>query len=237
MVRKFGGNNCPQFLSDEIVKEEFMDANLDTLLDGLLQAADMWSVFLASFVEKFIPVLPSYILFPAIGMGASDWPDLLGLCLIASLGSVAGAAAWYYIGASIGPQRVQNWVVRYGKWVFLKPALYKRMRDFYESNPFRITFIGQMIPTVRIFQALPAGVLRLPVIPFLVATALGAQFWIMPLATAGFLLRRRGWSAAEIGSSLFLTLLAFEGSIFAAFQARARWRSRSLQHALLGSND
>jgi membrane protein DedA with SNARE-associated domain len=204
-----------------------MDANLGALFDSLLKAADMWSVFLASFVEKFIPVLPSYILFPAIGMGASDWSDLLGRCLVASFGSVAGAAAWYYTGASIGPQRAQNWVIRYGKWLLLKPALYKRMRDFYEHDPFRITFIGQLIPTVRIFQALPAGVLRLPLIPFLAATALGAQVWIFPLATAGFVLRQHGWSATEVGTSLFFVLVAIEGSVFAAWRVRVRWHSRT----------
>lgn len=214
-----------------------MDANLDTLFDTLLKAVDIWSVFLASFIEKFIPVLPSYVLFPAIGMGATDWPNLLGRCLVASLGSVAGAAAWYYAGALIGPERVQHWVTRYGKWVLLKPSLYKKMRDVYERNPFRITFIGQMIPTVRIFQALPAGVLRLPVVPFLFATALGAQFWIIPLAVAGFLLRQYGWSAAEAGFSLFLTLIAIEGSIFAVLCNRARRRNRPLQQALLGLAD
>lgn len=213
-----------------------MNANVGSFVDGLLKAVDIWSVFVASLIEKFIPILPSYVLYPAIGMGAHDWADLGTRCLVATVGSVGGAAGWYSIGALIGPVRVQDWVSRYGKWVLLKPSLYRRMRDFYEGRPFRITFIGQVIPTVRIFQALPAGVLRLPLVPFLLATALGAQFWIVPLASAGYLLRRQGWSATEIGFGLFIALLIIEGSVLAAVQGRARWRSRTMQHSLPGVN-
>jgi membrane protein DedA with SNARE-associated domain len=198
---------------------------LGQALDLLLEAVDLPSVFLASFVEKFMPLLPSYVLFPAIGMGASGGADLLLRCLIATIGSVGGAAGWYCVGALIGPWRIRRMVAGYGHWVLLKPQLYDRIAASYRGRPFRITVAGQLVPTIRVFQALPAGVLRLPLLPFLAATAIGAQCWIVPLASAGYLLRRQGWSAPQVGMGLSIALLTIEAAALLIVLATARRRS------------
>lgn len=178
--------------------------------DGLLNAVDLKTVFLASLVEKFIPVLPSYILFPAIGAGASTGKDLILRCTISALGSIGGAVGWYAAGVAIGEDRVKSLVQQYGKWLFLKPRLYDQMSISYRRNPFVITVLGQMVPTVRIFHALPAGVLRLPFGLFLLATALGALCWISALAGAGYMLHLQGWSVSETGLGIFAVLVATE---------------------------
>jgi alkaline phosphatase len=183
-------------------------------LDALLEAADAKSVFLAALMEKFIPVLPSYVIFPAMGMAARGNSELLLHCLVATLGSVGGAACWYLLGARIGAARVEQLVGRYGRWMLLTPELYERMAVSYERRPFSITFLGQLVPTVRIFQALPAGVLRLPLLPFFAATTAGALCWIMPLALAGHVLRGLGYSAAQAGVSLLAVLFVAEGLAF-----------------------
>jgi len=183
---------------------------LEQWADALLNAVDLKTVFLASLVEKFIPVLPSYILFPAIGAGASTGEDLVWRCLIAALGSIGGAVGWYAAGVAIGEDRVKSFVERYGKWLFLKPKLYNQMSSSYRRNPFLITVLGQIVPTVRIFHALPAGVLRLPFGSFLLASALGALCWISALAGAGYVLHLQGWSVSETGLGIFAALVATE---------------------------
>jgi membrane protein DedA with SNARE-associated domain len=184
--------------------------------DALLDAVDLKTVFLASLVEKFIPVLPSYILFPAIGAGATTSQDLVWRCLIAALGSIGGGIGWYAVGVAIGEHRVRSFVERYGRWLFLKTKLYDQMSASYRRNPFMITVLGQMMPTVRIFHALPAGVLRLPLGSFLLATALGALGWISALAGAGYILHLQGWSVSETGLGLFAALVATEVAVLLA---------------------
>ena len=49
-------------------------------LDVLLRAASLEAVFLAALVEKFLPILPSYVLYPAIGIGAEDGWTLAARC-------------------------------------------------------------------------------------------------------------------------------------------------------------
>ncbi|MGO6679421.1 DedA family protein [Rhizobium leguminosarum] len=188
-------------------------------ISALLNVVDLKSVFLASLVEKFIPVLPSYVLFPAIGAGASTIEDLVMRCLIGATGSIGGALGWYGVGAAIGEHRVRSFVERYGKWLFLKTPLYEQMSVSYRSNPFMITVLGQMVPTVRIFHALPAGVLRLPLRSFLLATALGALVWVSVLAGAGYALHLKGWSGSEIGFGLFAALVTAEAVIMLVMAA------------------
>lgn len=197
-------------------------ADISGILDEALKTADLTSVFYAALVEKFVPVLPSYVLFPAVGMGATGAADLMLRCLVAATGSIGGAIGWYLLGAVIGPQRIRQVVLRYGRWVLLTPHLYERIAGSYQRRPFGLTFAGQLIPTVRIYQALPAGVLRLPLLPFLLATAIGALCWIMPLAVAGHILRAHGWSAAEAGLALLATLLAVEGATLLIVRSRLR---------------
>jgi alkaline phosphatase len=188
-------------------------------INGLLNAVELQTVFLASLVEKFVPVLPSYVLFPAIGAGSSTTQDLAVRCLVAVFGSIGGAAGWYGLGAAIGEQRVRSLVARYGKWLFLKTGRYEEMTASYRRAPFLITVLGQMMPTMRIFHALPAGVMRLPLGPFLLATALGASVWICVLAVAGYTLYREGWSIAQIGAGLFAGLVAIEALVMSGLFA------------------
>ncbi len=195
-------------------------ADISGFLDEVLKTADLTSVFYAALVEKFIPVLPSYVLFPAVGMGAAGTTDLMLRCLVAAAGSIGGAIGWYLLGAVIGPQRIKQVVLRYGRWILLTPRLYERVAASYQRRPFGITFAGQLIPTVRIYQALPAGVLRLPLLPFLIATTIGALCWIVPLAVAGHVLRAYGWTAAEAGLMLLATLLTAEAITFLIVRGR-----------------
>lgn len=181
-----------------------------SLWDSLLRAASLEAVFLAAMVEKFIPVLPSYILYPAIGIGAEDGWDLALRCAVGVAGSLGGALGWYGLGAWLGERRTRALVARHGRWLFLSTALYTRLTEGYRRHPAGATILGQFVPTVRIFQALPAGVLRLPLPGFLAATALGSAGWIVLLAGAGHLLHRQGWTAAEAGLVVLAALLTLE---------------------------
>jgi alkaline phosphatase len=192
-------------------------------LDVLLRAASLEAVFLAALVEKFLPILPSYVLYPAIGIGAADGWTLAARCLVATAGSLGGALAWYGIGAWVGERRAAALVQRHGRWLLFSPRLHERMMAEYRRRPTGLTLLGQLIPTVRIFQALPAGVLRLPLPAFLAATALGSFVWILLLAGAGHLLHREGWSAGEAGLTVLGALVAVELGAVLVLRGIRRW--------------
>ncbi|MCZ3378142.1 DedA family protein [Rhizobium sp. AG207R] len=164
-----------------------------------------------SLLEKFLPVLPSYILFVSIGLATVDNAlDLFRTVLVASLGSTLGAAAWYSIGHILGGSRCEDIIGRYGRFVFLRPELYRRLAAAYRRNHFWVTVIGQTIPTVRIYLALPAGILGLPMGSLLLATLIGTLAWNTPLIAIGYLLRDSGWDPLAAGIAVGLSMMGLE---------------------------
>ncbi|SHM75722.1 hypothetical protein [Bradyrhizobium lablabi] len=79
-----------------------------------------------ALAEKLFPVLPSYFVFVLLGTAASGRSDLAVTFAAAAAGSTLGALGWYCVGLRLGPTRVESLVERFGRYIFLKPALYSR---------------------------------------------------------------------------------------------------------------
>ncbi|MEW6641600.1 MAG: DedA family protein [Pseudomonadota bacterium] len=163
-----------------------------------------------AFAEKFVPIVPSYVLLMLLGMTAVDGTALVLLIVVTVAGSTGGALAWYGFGRVVGGARVTRLVARFGKYVFLRPDLYVRLSDAYRNNHFWVTLFGQTVPVARVYLALPAGVLRLEPLAFIAATTLGALIWNMPFLSLGYMLRNSGHDVAAIGFWTAIALIAAE---------------------------
>ncbi|MDH2345946.1 DedA family protein [Bradyrhizobium sp. SSUT18] len=181
-----------------------------------------------AIAEKFIPLLPSYVLLMLLGLTVSDGAMLAMTIVATSVGSVVGAIGWYGLGRALGSQRIERLVRTYGKYVLLRPSLYQKLTNAYRGNHFWVTLIGQTLPTVRIYLALPAGVLRLEPRAFVTATAIGTVIWNMPFLSLGYALRGSGQDPVGIGFWVVAILVAVEVAIILGlrFYARAIARPR-----------
>jgi membrane protein DedA with SNARE-associated domain len=164
-----------------------------------------------ALVEKMFPVVPSYVVLILLGITAVPGQGDLVLAVIATtVGSTIGALWWYGLGLVLGSKRIEAVVERFGRFVFLKPSLYQKMAGAYRRNHFWVTVAGQTIPVVRVYLSIPAGVLGLAVVNFVVATLLGSLIWNAPLLTLGYVLRGSGVDAGVVGLWLVAGLVAFE---------------------------
>jgi membrane protein DedA with SNARE-associated domain len=188
-----------------------------------LMSFGLVGIGLLSLAEKAVPVLPSYVMLMIFGMTATDGVNLAGMIVATSIGSVAGAIGWYGLGRVLGAGRVEAFVARFGKYVLLKPALYQRLAGAYRSNHFWVTLFGQTLPTVRIYLALPAGVLGLEPKAFLAATSLGTLIWNMPFLSLGYALRSNGQDAMQVGFWVAAGLIASEVAILLVLSLRKRF--------------
>lgn len=171
-----------------------------------------------AIVEKFVPLFPSYVLLMFLGMTVSDSTTLTMTIMVTTVGSVIGAVGWYGLGRALGSQRIENLIARYGKFIFLRPSLYGQLTSAYRSNHFWVTLIGQTLPTVRIYLALPAGVLKLEPRAFLAATSLGTLIWNTPFLSLGYALRGSSHDPVSIGFWVAVTLIAAEFAILLGFR-------------------
>lgn len=192
---------------------------------------------LLALAEKFIPVFPSYVLLMVLGMTATDGADLVGMIAATSIGSVIGAISWYGLGRMLGGERIEAFVTRFGKYVLLKPPLYQRLTGAYRSNHFWVTLLGQTLPTVRIYLALPAGVLGLELKAFLAATSLGTLIWNMPFLSLGYALRGDGQDAMQVGYWVAAGLIASEVAILLVVRFRKRFIGASVGDRAIPTED
>ncbi|RJF76315.1 DedA family protein [Rhodopseudomonas palustris] len=163
--------------------------------------------------EKFIPLFPSYVLLMLLGLTVTDGTMLAMTIGASSTGSLLGAIGWYGIGRAFGSQRIERLVTRYGKYVSLRLSLYRRLSDAYRGNHFWVTVIGQTLPVVRIYLALPAGVLRLEPRAFIAAAAIGTLLWNTPFLTLGYALRGSGYDPVSIGFWVAMAVITIEATI------------------------
>ena len=117
-------------------------------------------------------------------------------------------------------------MTRFGKFVLLRPSLYQQLTDAYRGNHFWVTLIGQTLPTVRIYLALPAGVLRLEPRAFVMATAIGTVIWNMPFLSLGYALRGSGHDPISFGFWVVVVLIAVEVVLFLGFRFYKRSREK-----------
>lgn len=183
-----------------------------------------------ALIEKFAPVVPSYVVLMLLGLATSDGMALVMTVFATAAGSLAGSVVWYRIGRALGAPRVESAVARFGKYVFFSARNYQRLADAYRHNHFLVTLIGQTIPVARIYLALPAGVFRLQPVSFTVAAAIGILLWNTPFLVLGHLLRGGGRDPIDVGFWVSIVLIGAEMAI--AFGIRrygkiARWSNDS----------
>jgi membrane protein DedA with SNARE-associated domain len=162
---------------------------LERLLGGVsaaiittISALGYGGVFVLMAIESACVPLPSEITMPFAGYLVSTGRFELQLTALAgAFGCLAGSYAAYIIGAS-GARRLLE---RYGRWVLIAPHELEIADRFFERWGGPALFFSRLLPVVRTFIALPAGVARMRLLPFTVYTLIGSYIWCLGLAWAG----------------------------------------------------
>lgn len=187
----------------------------------------LFGVFCLAFTEKILPVPPSHVLLLFLGMTAApDGATLAILLMVTTLASFAGCLFWYAVGRRIGFERADRLIERVGRYIFLRPATYRRLGEAYRRNHIRVSLLAQFIPTVRNYLPIAAGALCLPALPFALATLLGATVWNAGFLLAGYLLHGRGQDYFTVGLRIIVIVVALETAFMLALRYGGAWRRR-----------
>lgn len=140
-------------------------------------------------VESACIPLPSEIIMPLAGwMLVKDrglgWEWLLLAALFGAIGNVLGSLIAYYVGAWGG----RPLVAKYGRYVLISHHDLDLADRFFQRWGNLAVFASRLMPVVRTFISLPAGIARMPVWQFATYSFVGAFIWSFWLAWAGFVL-------------------------------------------------
>jgi len=171
-------------------------------------------VFALMLLETVFPPIPSEVVLPIAGMRAANGPlGLPGVILASTLGTMTGNTIWYLVARALGLDRFQAFVGRYGRWLTLDSYdVDKVQRLFGRFGPW-IVFFARMVPAIRTFISVPAGIVRMHLVRFLIWSTIGTALFAAALAGAGYWAGREFHRVEEIAgpisSAIVFAILAW----------------------------
>ncbi len=163
-------------------------APIATWIIGVISAAGYFGVAGLMAAESACIPLPSEVIMPFAGYIASTGRfNLVLVATVGALGCNVGSTLAYAVGARGGRSLVERW----GHYIALNPGDLDRADRFFQRFGGLAVLVGRLLPVVRTFIALPAGIARMPILPFQLYTFIGSWPWCYALAYAGYLLGER----------------------------------------------
>jgi len=140
-------------------------------------------IFFLMFLESsFFPFPSEVVMVPAGYLAYQGEMHLVVVVICGILGSLAGALFNYYLAVRMG----RPLLLRYGQYVMFKESALQKMELFFARHGHISTFTGRLIPGVRQYISLPAGLARMNLPLFCFYTSLGAGIWVLILAVLGY---------------------------------------------------
>ncbi len=145
-------------------------------------------ILLTMAIESACIPLPSEIIMPFSGYLTSTGRfSMLGVTLAGAIGNVVGSLAAYYVGIWGG----RPFVERYGPYLLISRKDLDLADRWFARYGEAAVLLSRLLPVVRTFISLPAGVARMNVTRFVVFTFVGALPWCYALAYLGLKLGER----------------------------------------------
>jgi membrane protein DedA with SNARE-associated domain len=139
-------------------------------------------IFLLMILESALIPIPSEIIMPFSGfLVTSGKFHPIAVILAGSLGNLVGSVLTYYIGIKFG----RAFIIKYGKYIFFKENHLEFTDKLFKKYGDRISFVGRLLPLIRTYVSLPAGIGKTNLAKFVVYTFAGSVIWNTMLTYAG----------------------------------------------------
>ena len=138
-------------------------------------------------IENIFPPIPSEVILLFGGfIFASCASDVFYAIIYATSGSVLGAVILYRAGSMFGRERLIKLVnSKAGRMLFLKESDVIKAETYFNKNRSKAVLVCRCIPMVRSLISIPAGIVHMPFIKFILLTTLGSLVWNTILIAAG----------------------------------------------------
>jgi membrane protein DedA with SNARE-associated domain len=195
-----------------------LEHSLQQMIATWYLSAGYLGIVLAMALESCCIPLPSEIVMPLAGYYAVLHPDrfsLVGVALAGALGCLVGSAASYAVGRSGG----RPLLLRYGRYLLISQADSDRADRLFARHGGAVAFFSRLLPVVRTYISLPAGIAQMPFARFCVYTLLGSLPWCLALAWVGS-------KAGEHSQQLASVFRGLDVVVVAALVAGGAWYVR-----------
>lgn len=137
------------------------------------------------FLESSFFPFPSEVVLPPAGYLAWKGEMSFILAVLAGIaGSILGALFNYWFALKFG----RPFLIQHGKYFFVSKESLDKADVFFERHGHVSTLVGRLLPVIRQYISLPAGVARMKLRTFVTYTSIGAGLWAVLLTFIGYLL-------------------------------------------------
>jgi membrane protein DedA with SNARE-associated domain len=135
------------------------------------------------FLESSFFPFPSEVVIPPAGYLASKGQmNIAAVIFMGILGSILGALFNYWLSLKVG----RPFFRKYGKYFLVSPRSLDKADAYFRDHGHISTLIGRLLPGIRQYISLPAGMARMNLFQFSLFTALGSGIWVIVLAVVGY---------------------------------------------------
>lgn len=170
---------------------------LANALTSIIQSYGVLAVFILMTAESCLIPIPSEVTMPfagfLVGQGILNFPLVV---LVGTLGNLAGSLLAYWLGYAKGEPWIRTAIRKWGKWLLLKESDFDKGKDWLTRYGSPVVFVSRLLPIVRTFVSLPAGVAKNNIVSFSILTFIGSLLWSTLLAWLGLQLGAN-WTAIE----------------------------------------
>jgi membrane protein DedA with SNARE-associated domain len=163
--------------------------SLVNIASDFVREAGLPAVFVLMVAESACIPIPSEATMLFAGFAAADPAQssahhhltLFGIAAAGVLGNLVGSWIAYWVGRAGRVELIE----RHGHWLHVKPSHIAWADRWFERYGSWAVLFSRMLPIVRTFISLPAGVARMPFLRFTLLTLAGCIPWVLGLALAG----------------------------------------------------
>jgi membrane protein DedA with SNARE-associated domain len=219
---------------------------LTNAVTGAIGDYGLYAVFILMLVDAVLPAASEIVMVYAGAVAVGAFPGHT----VSLFGSEVGSTGWGYLamagagvlgytagsilGWGIGLYGGRPFLERHGRWLHVTPAKLDRAEAWFERWGDATVLVGRVVPVVRSFVSIPAGVAEMPLGRYTVLTVLGTIPWCFGLAGAGLALGS-GWERFHEGFRFadYAILALVAGALVAVVvrTRRRRLRRRALERS------
>lgn len=211
---------------------------------GVIGDYGLYAVFLLMFVDAILPAASEIVMVygGAVAAGAFAGSDVTvfgaeiestGWAYVAiALAGTIGYTLGSILGWAIGRYGGRPYLEKHGRWLHVTPEKLDKADAWFERYGDATVFVSRMLPVVRSFVSIPAGIGEMPLVRYTMLTFAGTIPWCFGLAAVGLALGSQ-WEEFHESfryADYAIVALVVAGIVALAYRThRRRTRKRALE--------
>ena len=177
-----------------------MEALLAALGDFLIEFISSYgyfAVFIFMTLESALIPIPSEVTMTFAGfLSGIGILNIWVTIFLGAIGNVVGSLLAFWLGRKMGEEWIRVAIRKWGKWLLMHEGDFDKALSWFNKYGQGITFASRLLPIVRTFISLPAGISKMDVKLFTLFTFIGSFIWSAILAFLGLKLGEN-WQIIE----------------------------------------